>query len=201
MSAFESILPVVVLDSAGSAAPLGAALLAAGIHQVEVTLRTPAALDALRVLSAEPRLRVGAGTVLSAAQFDEAVDAGARFVVCPGLIEEVVERARERDVPVVPGIATATELARARSLGLRTVKFFPAESLGGVAAIAALASVFPDMSFVPTGGIGADSAAGYLAQPSVVAVGGSWMVPRAALAAGDFATVERLCREAVAAAS
>ncbi|MFP3464081.1 bifunctional 4-hydroxy-2-oxoglutarate aldolase/2-dehydro-3-deoxy-phosphogluconate aldolase [Leifsonia sp. SIMBA_070] len=201
MTPFEKILPVVVLDSVAAAEPLGAALLAAGIHQVEVTLRTPAALEAIRILAAEPRLRVGAGTVLDGAQLDATVDAGAAFVVSPGLIEEVVERGRERGIPVVPGIATATELARARSLGLRTVKFFPAEPLGGPAAIAALASVFPEMSFVPTGGIGPRSAAGYLALPAVVAVGGSWMVPRPALASGDFGAVERLSREAVAAAS
>jgi len=197
MIAFGPLLPVVVIDRAEDAVPLGRALLAGGIRQAEVTLRTPAALDALRALAGLEGLLVGAGTVLDPAQADAVVDAGARFVVSPGLSEEVVAACERRGVDVVPGIATATELMRARSLGLRAVKFFPAESSGGPAAIAALASVFPEMRFVPTGGIGSDRAADYAALRSVVAVGGSWMVPRSAIAAGDFATVERLSRQAV----
>lgn len=197
MIAFGPLLPVVVIDREEDAVPVGRALLAGGIRQAEVTLRTPAALGALRALAGLPGLLVGAGTVLDPAQVDAVVDAGARFVVSPGLSEEVVAACERRGVDVVPGIATATELMRARSLGLRTVKFFPAESSGGPAAIAALASVFPEMRFVPTGGIGSDRAADYAALPSVVAVGGSWMVPRSAIAAGDTATVERLSRKAV----
>lgn len=195
---FDPILPVVVLDSAASAEPLGAALLAAGIRQAEVTLRTPAALDALRILARIPGLRVGAGTVLEEAQVDDAVDAGAAFVVSPGLDDGVLAAARRRGVSAVPGIATATELMRARALGVGTVKFFPAEPLGGPDAVKALASVFPDVSFIPTGGIGPHRAREYLALPSVTAIGGSWMVPRETIAAGDFAAIERLCREAVA---
>lgn len=197
MIALGPLLPVVVIDRAEDAAPLGRALLAGGIRQVEVTLRTPAAVAALRALSGLDGLLVGAGTVLEPAQVDDVVDAGARFVVSPGLSEEVVTACGRRGVDVVPGVATATELMRAWSLGLRTVKFFPAESSGGPGAIAALSSVFPDVRFVPTGGIGADRAAAYAALPSVVAVGGSWMVPRAAVAAGDFAAVELLSRQAV----
>lgn len=197
MIALCPLLPVVVIDRAEDAVPLGRALLAGGIRQVEVTLRTPAAVDALRALSGLDGLLVGAGTVLDPEQVDAVVDAGACFVVSPGLSEGVLAACERRGVDAVPGVATATELMRARSLGLRTVKFFPAESSGGPGAIAAFSSVFPELRFVPTGGIGADRAADYAALPSVVAVGGSWMVPRAAVAAGDFATVERLSRQAV----
>ncbi|MCX2748741.1 bifunctional 4-hydroxy-2-oxoglutarate aldolase/2-dehydro-3-deoxy-phosphogluconate aldolase [Arthrobacter sp. MI7-26] len=197
MTNFDPILPVVVLDSAASAEMLGAALVAAGIRQAEVTLRTPAALDALRILARTPGLRVGAGTVLEEAQVDDAVDAGAVFVVSPGLDGSVLAAARRRGVSAVPGIATATELMRARTLGVRTVKFFPAEPLGGPGAVKALASVFPDVSFIATGGIGPQRAREYLVLPSVIAIGGSWMVPQETIAAGDFAAVERLCREAL----
>jgi 2-dehydro-3-deoxyphosphogluconate aldolase/(4S)-4-hydroxy-2-oxoglutarate aldolase len=201
MMRFEPILPVVVLDSAEDAEPLGRALVAAGIHQAEITLRTSAALDAIASLTRLPGMVVGAGTVLDAAQVDAAVDAGAAFLVSPGLSQSVLARAEGRGIPVVPGVATASEIIRTRELGIRLVKFFPAESLGGAAAISALTSVFPDVAFVPTGGIDADRAKDYLALPSVMAIGGSWMVPRAAIAAGDFALVERLCREAVLASA
>ncbi|WP_345763266.1 bifunctional 4-hydroxy-2-oxoglutarate aldolase/2-dehydro-3-deoxy-phosphogluconate aldolase [Diaminobutyricibacter sp. McL0608] len=199
MIAFDPVLPVIVLDSAERAEPLGRTLVAAGIRQAEVTLRTPASLSALRILARTAGLRVGAGTVLDASQVDEAVDAGAAFVVSPGVADEVLARSRHRGVPAIPGIATATELMRARALGVRTVKFFPAEALGGTVALSALAAVFPDISFIPTGGIDEGRAAHYLALPSVIAIGGSWMVPRAAIAAGDFSTVEALCRHAMAA--
>ena len=197
MIALDPILPVIVIDRAEDAEPLGRALLAGGIRQAEITLRTPAALDALRLMAGIPGMRAGAGTVLDARQAEAVLDAGASFVVSPGLAEDVVAVCAERGVAVVPGVATATEVMRARRLGLRTVKFFPAESSGGTAALSALASVFPDMRFVPTGGIDGTRARDYAALPSVVAVGGSWMVPRAAIAAGDFALVEELCRGAM----
>lgn len=200
MTGFEPILPVVVIDDARDAEALGRALLAGGIHQAEITLRTPAALDALRTLGGMPGLRVGVGTVLEPEQAEAAIDAGAMFVVSPGLSESVVAVCMRRGVQAVPGASTATEVMHARSLGLRTLKFFPAESSGGPAALSALSSVFPDLGFVPTGGIDASRAADYLALPAVIAVGGSWMVPRAAIAAGDFAGVEALCRAAVEAA-
>jgi 2-dehydro-3-deoxyphosphogluconate aldolase/(4S)-4-hydroxy-2-oxoglutarate aldolase len=200
MTGFEPILPVVVIDDARDAEALGRALLAAGIHQAEITLRTPAALSALRALAGMPGLRVGVGTVLEPEQAEAAIDAGATFVVSPGLSESVLAVCKRRGVQAVPGAVTATEVMRARSLGLRTLKFFPAESSGGPAALSALSSVFPDLAFVPTGGIDASRAADYLALPSVIAVGGSWMVPRAAIAAGDFTGVEALCRTAVEAA-
>jgi len=200
MTAFDPILPVVVIDDARDAAPLARALLAGGIRQAEITLRTGAALDALRTMSGIPGLRVGAGTVLEPEQAEAAIDAGATFVVSPGLAEAVVATCERRGVQAVPGVATATEAMRARALGLRTLKFFPAESSGGPAAISAMSSVFPELEFVPTGGIDANRAAAYLALPAVIAVGGSWMVPRAAVAAGDFRAIEALCRAAVEAA-
>jgi 2-dehydro-3-deoxyphosphogluconate aldolase/(4S)-4-hydroxy-2-oxoglutarate aldolase len=200
MTGFEPILPVVVIDDARDAEALGRALLAGGIHQAEITLRTPAALSALRALAGIPGLRVGVGTVLEPEQAEAAIDAGATFVVSPGLSESVLAVCERRGVQAVPGAVTATEVMHARSLGLRTLKFFPAESSGGPVALSALTSVFPDLAFVPTGGIDASRAADYLALPSVIAVGGSWMVPRAAIAAGDFTGVEALCRAAVEAA-
>jgi len=197
MTDFEPILPVVVIDDARDAEPLACALVAGGIRQAEITLRTGAALDALRTMSAIPGITVGVGTVLEPAQAEAAIDAGAAFVVSPGLSEAVVAVCERRGVQAVPGVATATEAMRARALGLRALKFFPAESSGGPPALSALSSVFPELEFVPTGGIDADRAPAYLALPSVIAVGGSWMVPRTAIAAGDFTAIEALCRAAV----
>jgi 2-dehydro-3-deoxyphosphogluconate aldolase/(4S)-4-hydroxy-2-oxoglutarate aldolase len=162
----------------------------------EVTLRTAAALESLRIMSSNPDIVAGAGTVITAAQVDSAVAAGARFIVSPGFSESVVERAREHAVPVIPGIATATELIQAVALGIDLVKFFPAIPLGGIPAIQALSSAFPGVRFVPTGGVSEQNASQFLAVDSVVAVGGSWMVPSRLISAGDFAGIQRLAREA-----
>lgn len=197
--ALRRIVPVVVLDDAASALPLAEALVAGGLPVAEVTLRTPAALDAIAAMAARDDLLVGAGTVLTAAQVDQAVDAGARFVVSPGTSRPVVERARERGVAVLPGAVTATEIQAALELGIDTVKFFPAGTSGGAAAIKALAAPFGGVKFVPTGGVSASNLDEYLSIPSVVAVGGSWMVPQAAIREGDFDTVRRLTAEAMAA--
>lgn len=197
--ALRRIVPVVVLDDAASAGPLAEALVSGGLPVAEVTLRTAAALDAIAAMAASDDLLVGAGTVLTAAQVDQAVDAGARFVVSPGTSRAVVERARERGVAVLPGAVTATEIQAALDLGIDTVKFFPAGTSGGTAAIKALAAPFGGVRFVPTGGISAANLDEYLSIPSVVAVGGSWMVPQAAIREGDFDTVRRLTVEAVAA--
>ena len=170
------LLPVVVIDDVRHAAPLAAALLAGGLPCAEVTLRTPAALDVLRELGADPDLLVGAGTVLTAAQAEQAVRAGARFVVSPGWSDAVVARCRDLDVPVLPGVATPTEVLRALDAGLDAVKLFPAGILGGPAAVRALAGPFPDLRVVPTGGIGPAQLRSYLDLDSVLAVGGSWMV-------------------------
>jgi 2-dehydro-3-deoxyphosphogluconate aldolase/(4S)-4-hydroxy-2-oxoglutarate aldolase len=194
------VLPVVVIDDPGTAAPLAEALEQAGITTAEVTLRTDAALEAIRRMVASSSLVVGAGTVRTAAEVDAVVDAGASYVVSPGLSREVVERCRKHDVAVLPGIATATEAMAAADLGVRLVKFFPAEANGGVRTLSSLTAALPGTTFVPTGGIGASSLASYLELPAVVACGGSWMVAPQLLAAGAFEEVRRLSAAAVAVA-
>ena len=193
----HTLVPVVVIDDAARATGLGHALVAGGLPVAEVTFRTAAARASIEAMAAVPDLVVGAGTVRTPEQVIQAVEAGARYIVSPGLSEAVVRRCQELGVPVLPGAVTATEVQAAAELGLGTVKFFPAETSGGAAAIKALAAPFGDITFVPTGGIGPKNLADYLAVEAVVGVGGSWMCPRDAVAAGDFATIERLCREAV----
>lgn len=192
------IVPVVVLDDAADAGPLADALVAGGLPVAEVTFRTAAGAEAIRVMAERDDLLVGAGTVLSPDQVDQAVDAGAAFVVSPGLSPAVVERCVEHGMLVLPGAVTATEVQAAAELGLRCVKFFPASASGGPAAIAALAAPFADMSFVATGGVGPANLRDYLQVPAVAAVGGSWMVPHDLVTAGDFAAITALTAEAVA---
>src|SRR5665647_27147 len=194
------LVPVVVLDEAAQADDLASALVAGGLPIAEVAFRTAAALDSISVMSARGDVIVGAGTVLTVAQVDQAVAAGARFVVSPGLSRDVVERCQENGVLVLPGAVTATEVQAALKLGLTTVKFFPAHTSGGPAAIAALGAPFAGVSFVPTGGIGPKNLAEYLSLPMVAAVGGSWMVSRDLVKAGDFAGIQRLTADAVAVA-
>jgi 2-dehydro-3-deoxyphosphogluconate aldolase/(4S)-4-hydroxy-2-oxoglutarate aldolase len=191
------VIPVVVIDSPRSAKPLADALVAGGLPCAEVTLRTPAALEALQVMAGEPDLLVGAGSVVTAGQGDQAVDAGARFVVSPGLSDAVLARCREREVPALPGVATAGEIMRALEAGLDLVKFFPAGQLGGPAGLRSIAAPFPSLRFVPTGGIGPDNLGTYLEHDAVAAVGGSWMVSATLLRAGRFDEVRRLTRAAV----
>ena len=193
------LVPVVVLDDAADAGPLADALVAGGLPVAEGTFRTPAAADAIRAMADRGDLLLGAGTVLTPAQVDQAVAAGAGYVVSPGLSRAVVERCAERGVLALPGAVTATEVQAALELGLTAVKFFPAGTSGGARAIAALAAPFAGVRFVPTGGIGPADLPDYLCTDAVVAVGGSWMVPRDRIRAGDFATVRRLTAEAVAA--
>ena len=192
------LVPVVVLDDAADADALAGALVAGGLPVAEVTFRTAAAQDSIRAMAARGDILVGAGTILTAEQVDQAVAAGAAYVVSPGLSRAVVERCREHGVLALPGAVTATEIQAALELGLSTVKFFPAGTSGGAAAIAALAAPFGGVSFVPTGGIGPKNLHEYLSIPSVVAVGGSWMVPRERVKAGDFAGITALTAEAVA---
>jgi 2-dehydro-3-deoxyphosphogluconate aldolase/(4S)-4-hydroxy-2-oxoglutarate aldolase len=199
--AAHGLVPVVVLDDAADADPLAAALVAGGLPVAEVTFRTAAAPDAIRAMADRGDVLVGAGTVLTPAQVDAAVAAGARYVVSPGTSRAVVERCQEHGVPALPGAVTATEVQAALELGLTTVKFFPAGTSGGARAIAALAAPFAGVRFVPTGGVGAGNLAEYLSLPSVVAVGGSWMVPRDRIRAGDFDAVRTLTIEAVALAA
>jgi 2-dehydro-3-deoxyphosphogluconate aldolase/(4S)-4-hydroxy-2-oxoglutarate aldolase len=192
------LVPVVVLDDAADANALAGALVAGGLPVAEVTFRTAAAQESIRAMSARGDILVGAGTVLTVAQVDQAVAAGARFVVSPGLSRAVVERCQEEGVLALPGAVTATEVQAALELGINTVKFFPAGTSGGAAAISALAAPFGDVRFVPTGGVGPKNLAEYLAIPVVAAVGGSWMVPRDLVKSGDFAGIQALTAEAVA---
>jgi 2-dehydro-3-deoxyphosphogluconate aldolase/(4S)-4-hydroxy-2-oxoglutarate aldolase len=194
------ILPVVVLADAKAAEPLADALLAGRLPCAEVTFRTEAAAEAIEIMARRTELLVGAGTVVSPAQVDRAVDAGARFIVSPGFGPAVVRRCAERGVAVFPGVATATEIQMALDAGLRTVKFFPAQQLGGAAMVKALAAPFRAVRFVPTGGVTTANLADYLSLPAVLAVGGTWMVAPDLLAAGDWAEVTRRAAAAVAAA-
>ncbi|WP_433077687.1 bifunctional 4-hydroxy-2-oxoglutarate aldolase/2-dehydro-3-deoxy-phosphogluconate aldolase [Dactylosporangium sp. CA-052675] len=191
------IVPVVVLEDAADAAALADALVAGGLGCAEVTLRTPAAADAIRAMAERPGMLVGAGTVLSAAQVDRAVEAGAKFVVSPGFSASVVARCQEHGVPVFPGVASPSEIMQALDAGLDTVKFFPAEQLGGVPMVKALSAPFRTVRFIPTGGVNTANLADYLAVKSVLAVGGTWMVAPELLAARDWAAVTSRTREAL----
>jgi len=184
------IVPVVVIHDAAHAVPLGEALLAGGITVVEITLRTKEGIRSIEALATGlPELMVGAGSVLIADQVDQVVNAGAQFVVSPGLSVDVLTHSKELGVPALPGVATSSELMTAVGLGLTEVKFFPAGLLGGPAAIRALTAPFTTMSFMPSGGVNADNMADYLAIPAVPAVSGSWMVDPVLLAQGRWEEV------------
>lgn len=193
------IVPVLTVDSVDSALALSRALVAGGLPMLEITLRTPCALDSVARVSAEVAgAIVGVGTVVDAAQFAQARARGARFAVSPGSTRELVAAAQAAGIAYLPGAATVSEAMALRSLGVRLQKFFPAEVAGGTAALAAIATVLQDVQFCPTGGIDAQRLENYLALPNVIAVGGSWMVPRALVAARDWAGITRLAAEAVA---
>lgn len=189
--AATGVVPVIVLEDASQAQDIVAALAAGGVTSAEITLRTPAGIEALRSLEPTPGFMIGAGTVLTLEDVDRSVAAGAEFLVSPGFDERVVERALELDVPIFPGIATATEVQRALRAGVTEVKFFPAHVLGGLRAIRALAEAFPKVRFMPSGGVGPGNVTEYLADPAVFAVAGSWMTRPAVLAARDFGEVQR----------
>jgi 2-dehydro-3-deoxyphosphogluconate aldolase / (4S)-4-hydroxy-2-oxoglutarate aldolase len=193
------VIPVLTVDSIDHAAPMGAALVAGGLKALEVTLRTPAGLDAIREMSrACPEAVVGAGTVLNAEALDRAVEAGARFIVSPGLSETVARAAEAAGVPLLAGVATASDIMRGLDLGLTRFKFFPAETSGGAAAVSAFAGPFGDIAFCPTGGITPETAPRYLALKNVICVGGGWITPKDAVAAGDWGRVTELARQAAA---
>lgn len=192
------ILPVIVTDDPSAAHPLADALVAGGVSLAEITFRTPAAAEALRAFADRPDLTVGAGTVVTVEQVDLALAAGAQFVVSPGLDREVVEQCQQHGVPVFPGVATATETMAAIHCGLDVVKLFPAGQLGGPAVVAALAAPFPGLRFIPTGGINESNLASYLAQSSVLAVGGSWMATRAMIERGAWSDITAATARAVA---
>ncbi|CQR64344.1 bifunctional 4-hydroxy-2-oxoglutarate aldolase/2-dehydro-3-deoxy-phosphogluconate aldolase [Streptomyces leeuwenhoekii] len=191
------VVPVVVLDDAADAVPLARALVAGGLPAIEVTLRTPAALDAIRAIAeGVPEAVVGAGTVIAPGQVADAVAAGARFLVSPGWTDGLLEAMRASGVPFLPGVSTTSEVVALLERGVREMKFFPAEAAGGTAYLKSLAGPLPQARFCPTGGIGPDSAPAYLALPNVGCVGGSWMLPKEAVAAGDWRRVEALARAA-----
>ena len=193
----QPVIPVVAVSSAAAAVNLARALAAGGLPAIEITLRTPAALDAIRAVCAEvPEAICGAGTILTARQFDEAVAAGARFIVSPGTTAAVLDAADASDVPLLPGAATPSELMAMTERGYRFLKFFPAEQLGGIPFLKALAPVFPHIRFCPTGGVSPANVADSLKLPNVICVGGSWVAPADKLAAGDFAAVTELARAA-----
>ncbi len=196
--ASHRLVPVVVLDDAGDAAGLAEALVAGGLPVAEVTFRTAAAAEAIAVMAKRGDVLIGAGTVLTVQQVDAAVEAGAGYIVSPGLSKAVVRRCQKIGIPVLPGAVTATEITRALELGLSTVKFFPAETSGGAAAIKALSAPFGGVKFVPTGGIGPKNIAEYLALDCVSAIGGSWMVPSALVREQKFEEIAQLTRDAVA---
>jgi len=189
LAAARRVLPVVSLSSPDEAAPVAAALLAGGLPVAEVTLRTADALEGLRALAAVGGVAVGAGTVRTARDLELALDAGASFVVTPCLTQELAAAARSAGVPFLPGVATPSELQVALDHGWDVVKLFPAEVVGGLAAVDAFAAPFPDACFVPTGGITGATAAAYLSRPQVLAVGGSWMLPADARRLGDWDSV------------
>ncbi|MGB6228617.1 MAG: bifunctional 4-hydroxy-2-oxoglutarate aldolase/2-dehydro-3-deoxy-phosphogluconate aldolase [Litorimonas sp.] len=191
------VVPLVQSNDPDEALRISEALIEGGLSVLEVVLRTDRALACVRAIAdAFPNAEVGAGTVLDADQAGRALDHGAGFLVSPGLDDGVVEAARSAGVPILPGIATATELQRAWNMGLRTVKFFPAGLSGGPAMLKALSSVFGGVRFMPTGGVSADNLSDYLAIPAVLACGGSWLTPLASIEAGDYQTITELAREA-----
>lgn len=192
------VIPVIVLGNAERALPLAETLVANGLPVAEVTLRTEAGLESIRRMAAVDGLHLGAGTVLTKEEAKRAIDAGANFLVSPGLHEEVVEYAAEVGVPVVPGVMTPGEIARGMALGLKTLKFFPANLAGGVPMLKALGSVYPEIRFMPTGGVNVENLGDYLALPGVAACGGSWIAPRDLIDAGDFDEIGKRVRDAVA---
>ncbi|WP_030678940.1 bifunctional 4-hydroxy-2-oxoglutarate aldolase/2-dehydro-3-deoxy-phosphogluconate aldolase [Streptomyces sp. NRRL B-1347] len=193
------VIPVVVVDTVDAAVPLARALVAGGLPAIEVTLRTPVALDAIRAIAAEvPDAVVGAGTVLSAEHVEDAVDAGARFLVSPGWTDSLLAAMRGAGVPFLPGVSTTSEVVALLERGVREMKFFPAEAAGGTAYLKSLAGPLPQARFCPTGGVSVTSAPAYLELANVGCVGGSWMLPGDAVAAGDWARIESLAREAAA---
>jgi 2-dehydro-3-deoxyphosphogluconate aldolase/(4S)-4-hydroxy-2-oxoglutarate aldolase len=191
------IIPVLEIDSVDYAKPLGKSLLAGGLPVAEVTLRTEAALDSIRDIAHHvPEVMVGAGTVISWEQAEAACDAGAQFLVSPGMVEQVVIWAQEHNIPILPGAVTPTEMIRGINLGLDILKFFPAETMGGLSAIQTMSDPFPQLRFIPTGGIKLENVAQYLQHPKIHAVGGSWMAKRKMIAEGKFDEITRMTKEA-----
>jgi len=193
------VIPVLTVRDVEDGVAQAQALVAGGLFAIEVTLRTPAALDAIAAIAKRvPGAHVGAGTIVEPHQIDEAVKAGARFLVSPGASPRLAAAAAAAPVPFLPGVATPSEAMALRDLGFRALKLFPAEAVGGAKLLASVSGPLPDLVFCPTGGIDLAKAPSYLALPNVICVGGSWMLPKSALDAKDYARVETLSREAAA---
>lgn len=191
------VIPVLEIDSAEYAKPLAEALFAGGLPVAEVTLRTEAALGSIRVIAREAtEVIVGAGTVIDREQAEAAREAGAQFIVSPGMVEEVIVWAQENSIPILAGAVTPSEMIRGINLGLNVLKFFPAETMGGTKAIKAMSDPFPQLQFIPTGGIRLENVAEYLQSEKIFAVGGSWMAKRQMIADGRFEEITRLARQA-----
>lgn len=190
------VIPVLVVDEIAHAKPLAQALVAGGLPVLEVTLRTPVALDVIREMADVPGGIVGAGTILTPADVEKALNAGATFGVSPGATDKLLDAAEEMGLPMLPGAATATEAMRLLERGYRVQKFFPAEASGGAKALKSLASPIPQILFCPTGGITPTNAPDYLSLPNTACVGGSWVAPNDLVVAGDWAGIEALAREA-----
>lgn len=197
--ALAPVVPVVVIEDVTFAAPLARALSTGGVRTAEITLRTQAALESIRIMSAEaPELVVGAGTVLNVADLEAAVAAGAAYALSPGATPALLAAGQDAPIPLIPGVATASETMAGLEAGYRCFKFFPAEQLGGVAALKAIGAPLPQALFCPTGGIGPEKVEAYLALDNVACVGGSWITPPELMRAGDWAAIEALARKASA---
>lgn len=195
----QPVVPVLIVEDVASAVPLARALVAGGLKAIEITMRTPAALDAVKAVAAEVQgAHVGAGTILNGRDFDAAVKAGSTFIVSPGVAPGVLSAAQGSDVPLLPGAATVSEVMTLREAGFGVLKFFPAEQAGGAAYLKALSSPLAGTLFCPTGGISLKNARDYLSLPNVVCVGGSWVAPKELVAAGDWAGITKLASEACA---
>ncbi len=193
------VVPVLTIDDAKKAVPLAQALVAGGLPAIEVTLRTGAAIEAIRLIAQNvPGAIVGVGTVTKPSDVEAAIKAGATYLVSPGTPAALARALAAARVPAIPGCATASEAMALADLGFKVLKFFPAEASGGIGWLKSIAGPLPDLRFCPTGGIDMKNAAAYLALPNVVAVGGSWVAPAAAVGAGDFGRVTMLAKEAAA---
>ena len=193
------VMPVMVINHLESAVPLAKALVEGGLKVLEITLRTPVALDAIRAIKAEvPGAIVGAGTIINVATLHHAIDAGAQFIVSPGVTENLLDAALETSVPLLPGVITPSEVMRLLDKGIQAMKFFPAEAAGGIPMLKSIAGPLPQVTFCPTGGVNPKNAPEYLALSNVACVGGSWMAPAELVDAGDWAEITRRAAEAAA---
>ncbi len=193
------VIPVIVIEELAQAVPLARALVAGGVRVLEVTLRTAPALEAIRLIAREvPDAIVGVGTLTRPQDFKDALDAGAQFGVSPGLTPAMIEAAHQTKLPLLPGVFTPSDVIAARLAGFRELKLFPARQAGGIGMLKALGGPFPDVMFCPTGGVSAENAPDFLALPNVACVGGSWLVPKAAVTSGDWGKITALAKEASA---